>query len=144
MIARNEAGGIEQFFRIFRFERAQKRIAGRRSEAQPKPFHGVTIEAAILEIGHGDFALGALVQAAREKRRSFPVHFNERGTLLIFAALFRRTLARLWNGDATFFGDGAHRFGKSGFLQLHHEFEKVAARAAAEAVINLPHGMHGK
>ena len=72
------------------------------------------------------------------------MHFDEGGALLIFAALFGRALARLGNGDAAFFGDGANRFGEWRLLHLHHEFENVAACAAAEAVIDLLHGMHGE
>ena len=80
----------------------------------------------------------------RKKRRRFAVHLDERRALLILAALFRRTLARPWNRDAAFFGDSSDRLGKRALIHLHHEFENVAAHAAAKAVIDLPHRMHGK
>ena len=70
------------------------------------------------------------------------MHFHERGALLIFLALFRRAFTRLRNRDATFFSDGAHRFGKRGLFQFHHELKNVATLAAAETVIDLLGRMH--
>ncbi len=72
------------------------------------------------------------------------MHFDEGGALLIFAAFLWRAFARLGNGDAAFFGDGANRFGEWRLLHLHHEFEHVAACAAAEAVINLFYRVHSE
>src|SRR5579872_2699259 len=72
------------------------------------------------------------------------MHFDKRGALLIFAALFGRTFARLGNADATLFGDGAHSFGKRGFVHLHHELKNVAALAAAEAMVELLGGVNGE
>ena len=34
--------------------------------------------------------------------------------------------------------------GKRALVHFHHEFEDVAAHAASEAVVNLPHRMHGE
>src|ERR1700741_1865425 len=84
------------------------------------------------------------MQEAPKECGGFAMHFDERGALLVLAAFFRRALARLGNGDAAFFGDRANRFGKSGLVHFHHEFEDVTAGAAAEAVINLFHGVHGE
>ena len=47
-------------------------------------------------------------------------------------------------GDAAFFRYGAHRVHEIAFVHLHHKFENVAADAAAEAVVDLLHGMDGK
>src|SRR6185437_2434486 len=72
------------------------------------------------------------------------VHLDERGALLIFAALLGRTFARLGNADAAFFGDGAHGFGKRGLVHLHHELKNVAALAASEAMVELLGGVNGE
>ena len=72
------------------------------------------------------------------------MHLDHAGALLLFAALLGRALARLRDGDAAFFGDGAHRFREVGFVHLHHEFENVAAGAAAEAVVDLLDRMDGE
>src|SRR5579864_2215055 len=72
------------------------------------------------------------------------MHFDQRGALLIFAALLGRTFARLRNADAAFFSDGAHRFRKRGLVHLHHELKNVAALAAAEAVVKLLGGVNGE
>ena len=70
------------------------------------------------------------------------MHFDERGALLILAALFGRALTRLRDGDAAFFRDGADCFGEWRFLHLHHEFEDIASCAAAEAVVDLLHRVY--
>ena len=69
------------------------------------------------------------------------MHLDHAGALLLFAALLGRAFARLRDGDAAFFGDGAHRFREVGFVHLHQEFENVAAGAAAEAVVDLLDGV---
>ena len=81
---------------------------------------------------------------AREKCRRFAVHLHQRAALLIFAALLGRPLARFRNRYAAFFRDGSNGFRERGLFQFHYEFENVAARSAAEAVINLFHRMHGE
>ena len=65
------------------------------------------------------------------------MHIDQRAALLVFAALLGRALAWLRNGDAAFFGYGAHRFRKWRFFQLHDKTENVAAFAATEAVVHL-------
>ncbi len=58
--------------------------------------------------------------------------------------LFRRTLPRPWHRNAAFLGYDSYRLRKRTLVHFHHEFEDVPARAAAEAVINLSHWMHGE
>ena len=142
MITRNEAGSFEQLLRVLRFQLAQKRVTGGWSETEAETLHCFTIQAAVFEIREGNFAFRGFVQLAREERRGFTVHLDERGPLLIFAAFFRRMLAGLGNRNAAFFGHRADRFRERTLVQFHHKFENVAAHTAAEAVINLPNRMH--
>src|SRR5207249_294170 len=79
-----------------------------------------------------------------KKYGGFPVQFNQRGTLRLFPALVRRSFPSLWQRDAAFFGDRADGLRKFAAIHLHHELENVAARPAAEAVINLLYGMDGE
>ncbi len=72
------------------------------------------------------------------------MHFDQRGTLLIFFAFLGRAVSRLRDGDATFFGDDANRFRKRALFHFHDEFEDVAADAASKAVINLLSRMDGE
>ena len=97
------------------------------------------IQPAIFQVAQRGFAFRTLQQMLGEKCRSLPMHFHQRAALLIFAALFRRTFARLRNRDTAFFRYGAHRFGERRFFQFHHKLKNVAAFAAAEAVIHLLH-----
>src|SRR5262249_44988583 len=57
--------------------------------------------------------------------------------LLRFFAALGRLLLGPRNGDAAFFGDELHRFGKLALLDVHDEVENVATLVAAEAVENL-------
>ena len=84
------------------------------------------------------------MQMAGKKRGRFAVHLEQRGALMLLAALLGRTVAAVGDGDAAFFGHGAHRVQEIALIHLHHEFENVAADAAAEAVVDLLHGMHGE
>ena len=144
LIARKESGDFEQRLGILRLELAQQRVAGRWRPSEAESLHGFAIEAAILQIRRCDLAFRCLVKLPREKRRRLLVHLDERGSLLVLASLFGRALARLRNRNAALFADRAQRLGKRALVELHHKFEYVAARAAAKAVVNLPHRMHRK
>ena len=121
-----------------------ERIARGRREADAESGDGFAVEAAIFEIAAGGAALGCVIHLAGEKCGRFAMHFYERGALLILAALFGRTFARGGHRDTAFFGDNADGIGKCALFHFHHEFEDVAADAAAEAVINLLHRMNGE
>ena len=97
----------------------------------------VLLQAAIFEIGAGDFALRRGFKLLREKGLGYAMHFDQCGALLIFFAFFGRVLSGLRDGDAAFFRDDSNRFWKRTLFHFHDEFEDVAADAAAEAVINL-------
>ena len=144
LVAREQAGKFQQFFGIFCFQVAIERVAGRRRIAQAEFGDCFAVEAAIFQVGVSYFSLGSVGEHPREKFRGHAMHFNQGGALLIGLALFGRAIARLGNRDAAFFGDGANRFRKLALLHFHHELENVAAHAAAEAVVNLLHGMDGE
>src|SRR6202167_130854 len=84
------------------------------------------------------------MQLAREKSCTLAMHLHKRTSLLVLAAFLWRTLARPGNRDSAFLRDCAYRFWKRALLELHHEFENISARAAAKAVVNLLHRMHGE
>jgi hypothetical protein len=60
------------------------------------------------------------------------MNFNERGALLIFFALFRRTGLRLGNGDTALFRNQPHRIRERALFHFHDKTENVSALAAAE------------
>ena len=72
------------------------------------------------------------------------VNFDQAAALLRLSRLFRRGIRDFGHGDAEFFGDHAHGFGKSYVLDLLHEAEDVASGVAAEAVEELIAGMNGE
>ena len=145
LIARKKPGDFEQFFGIFRFQLPQQRVARGGSKAKAEAHHRFAIEAAIFQIRRRDFSFRAFMELPRKKCRRFAMHFDQRGALLILAALFGRTLARLGNRECRIFRRRCEPPpGNVRLLQFHHKFENVAAHAAAEAMVNLPHGMHGE
>ena len=70
------------------------------------------------------------------------MHLDERRPLLILAPLFRRTLAGCGHRNSAFFGHDPDRLRKRAFLHFHHKFKNITAHSAAEAMINLLHGMN--
>src|SRR5690348_481221 len=122
----------------------QQGVAGRRRIAEPKARNGFRVESAVFEIRLRNFAFIRRLERTREIRRSFALNFDQRGALLIFAAFFGRTLAGLRYRNAALLRDGANSLRKGQLVHFHHEFENVAACAAAEAVIDLLHGMDGE
>ena len=143
-VARQKTRCFEQLFRILLFHKSQQGIPRRRRIPQPEFRHRFAIKSAVFEIRKCDLPFGTLVQLAREKSCTFAVHLHKGASLLVFAAFFRRTFARLGNRDSAFLRDCAYRFRKRTLLQLHHEFENISTRAAAKAVVNLLHRMDCK
>src|SRR4029077_19605326 len=88
LISRNEAGSFDQLLRVLRFQLTQKRVTGGWSKSKAETLHRVAVQAAVFQIREGNFAFRGFVQLAREERRGFMVHLDERGPLLIFAPLF--------------------------------------------------------
>ena len=120
----------------------QQRVAARRRVAQSEPRDRLGVQPAVREITSRRFALRRALELPRKKRRRLAMQFHERGALLLFAPLLRRTVPRLRNGDAAFVRHRPHRLHEVALVHLHHELENVAARAAAKAVIDLLHRMH--
>jgi hypothetical protein len=116
---------------------AEEKIAATGCVADAEARNGVTVEAAVFEIGAGSLALERSFELLNEPGLRFAMDFDEHGALLIFAAFFGRTLLGTRKRDAAFFGDDAYGLGKRTFFHFHYEFEDVAALAAAEAVIYL-------
>src|SRR5271156_37026 len=135
---------FEQLFRIFLFHKPQQGIARRGRIPQPEFRHRFAIKPAVFEIRKCNLSFGTLMQLTGEESCNLAVHLYKRTSLLILAAFLRRTLARPGNRDSALLRDCAYRFRKRALLQLHHEFENIAARAAAKAVVNLLHRMHGE
>ncbi len=142
LVPREKPRYLEQLFRVFGFQPPQQRVPRRGRPSQTESFYRFAIQPAILKIRRRYLSFRSVVQLPCEKCRSLAVRFHQRAALLIFHALFRRTLARLRNRYPTFFRHGSHRFRECTLVHLHHELENVAARTAAEAMVDLPHRMH--
>src|SRR5262245_425730 len=141
-IARDQAGIDHRLFLIFRFEMAKQQVASAGRVADCEPRNRVAIKPAVFEVGARGFSFERAFELLDEVRLRFPVNFKKYPALLIFAALFGRTLFRAGKRDAAFLGNDPHGFGKWAFLHLHHKLEDVAALAAAETMVNLPGRMH--
>ena len=144
LIARDQAGFDEKLVGIFCFQDAKERVAAAGSIADAELLDDFFGDAAIFEIGAGDFAFGSVFEVLGEKCSARRDGFRRERALLIFAAFFGRAIARCRNGDAAFFGDNADGFGKRALFHFHDKFEDVAADVAAEAVVDLAQGMNVK
>src|ERR1700722_8482384 len=72
------------------------------------------------------------------------MHFNQRGPLLLLAALLRRTLSRTGHRNAGLCRDSSYRLRKIALFHLHDELKDIAANTAAKTVVNLLYGVDGK
>src|SRR5208283_1672426 len=102
------------------------------------------VQAATFEIVFGSPALRGGLQLLGEKHLRFAVHFNQRRTLLILSALFRRTLLGLRDRDAALLCHHADSFRKGALFHFHHEREYVATLTATETMKNLFYRMNRK
>jgi len=116
---------------------AEEKIAAAGRITDAETGDGVSVEAAVLEIGAGGFAFESTFELFNEVRLSLAMDFDEHAALLIFATLFRRAFFGAGKRHTTFFGDDTDGFWEGALFHFHNEFEDVAALAAAEAVVNL-------
>ena len=125
---------MEYFF--FRHQRrSASRPVGR--VADQKIFDGFLVKFALLEILPRLFSARRFQECAVKEQRNLLVNLQQ-GILGRTAAFVR---VRPLQPDAGALGEHPRRRGKIHVLVLHHELEHVAARAAAEAVINLSLGV---
>ena len=119
---------------------AQQRVPALGRVAEPEALRHLRIHAALLEVGTGLLAAGLPERPGIElggQRHRAPQRLQ-------LAVHLGRPLARVGQGDTGAVGQGAHRLRKGHALLAHEEAEGVAARAAAEAVIDVPLRVHGE
>src|SRR5262249_22760731 len=142
LVARKQSRFRKQLLGVFRFEMAQQRIAAARRIADAKSSQRVLVEAAIFEIGPRRLSLESPLELLHEESLRLALHFEDGRALLGFLALLRRPFLRPRQRNAALLRHDAHGLGKLAAFHFHHEAEDVAAFAASEAVVDLPHRMH--
>ncbi len=138
-----EAGGAEGFVVGHGAEAVAEGVeaVGRVADAEGlDAFRG---EAAAGEVFAGDGAFGAAELLFKPGGCGF-VEFEELGTQAGSGGFFRRGELALGQGDAAFLGDDADGLREADVLDFADEAEDVAGGLAAEAVVELAHGVDGE